>query len=155
MSDHMAARIQAAVGREEKIEMDGDSVSKNAPELKQAFLDSCRFKPLPDKGGDDAYRTIEGGADRGEPSASNRYLCERCGGTGTQPAGAYWVNNGGFIRFDEQRCVCCDGCGLLGPYEKPADALKHMAPPNYRLIYLFAGFFGVVAGMAAFAWWRG
>ena len=40
-----------------------------------------------------------------------RYICERCGGTGEQPAGCW---NGTAYASDAGKCELCGGDGLLG-----------------------------------------
>jgi len=58
------------------------------------------------------------------------YVCERCGGTGTQEAGCY---NHDTKRYDSPAGYCrsCAGCGYLGPQNKEAalNELLHKSPP--------------------------
>lgn len=46
----------------------------------------------------------------------NRYLCERCGGTGTQPAGTHWKSEARRYVYHPEPCKCetCNGEGYLG-----------------------------------------
>lgn len=52
-----------------------------------------------------------------------RYVCERCGGTGLQPAGCW---TGKAYNSEAGRCELCDGEGLLGVIPAPwKDRCEH------------------------------